>query len=429
MPLQCQKAAPGSARRNAGPTRLLHLGALGVTVAVAFDIDAHDAIGQTCASAMDQEATRQVKRLLGGQDASDVAGWGHQVDETFPGIARLHFQVHDDRNGQPWCGPSEGRMAHCQDGICLLNAIKHFYGKVLADEGRKIDYPAIDYSKVEKGVKFTDADAVKMLINLLGDLHQPLHVGFASDDNGHATHVKFRGKTVALYDLWDKSISERIREEESGFWLGGWTHVRAVKDQFEKDKELWKTEGPFKSFERWLDETVQFACAVAYTHPTTGKKLAGPSAEQGQIPEIDEGAYHAWKESWLKQILIAGERTAIVLNDILDASGASKLGQGSGVNTKADQEKKAQEAEWEKERVARRAAERAARGFLPSMSASVFATNLGIACVVVPLFLLFVQHGLNPKVHMQVIKAILDGTGSAPSGAGSGGGRQGKRFE
>ena len=34
--------------------------------------------------------------------------------------------------------------------------------------------------------RFTDADRVKMLINLLGDLHQPMHVGYKKDDNGKA---------------------------------------------------------------------------------------------------------------------------------------------------------------------------------------------------------------------------------------------------
>lgn len=401
--------------------------AAGLAVAAAFDIDAHDAIGQTCTSAMDLEAIKQVKRLLGGQDASDAAGWGHQVDDTFPGVARMHFQVHDDRNGQPWCGPAEGRVAHCPDGVCLLNAIKHFYGKILSDEGRKTDYPAIDYDKVEKGVKFTDADAVKMLINLLGDLHQPLHVGFASDDNGHATQVRFRGKQMTLYDFWDKGISETIREEEAGFWLGGWTHVRAIRDEFEKDKEAWKRDGAFKSFERWLEETVQFACSVAYVHPA-GPKLGGPNVEQGKVIDIDDGAYNAWKDKWLRQILLAGERVAIVLNDILDAKGAAKLHEGTGVKTQADAEKAKMEAEWEKERVAKRAEERAQRGMLPSFSMNVFATNLGIACVVVPLFLLFVQHGLNPKVHMELIKALLDGSGSNGASSG-GGGRPGKRFE
>mmetsp|Transcript_5779 Transcript_5779/g.17053 ORF Transcript_5779/g.17053 Transcript_5779/m.17053 type:complete len:410 (-) Transcript_5779:90-1319(-) len=401
-------------------------GCLLLAVAVAFDIDAHDAVGQTAASAMDQQAIRQVKRLLGGQDASDVAGWGHQLDDTFPGMSRLHFQVHDDAS-QPFCGPAEQRVAKCEDGICLLNAIKHFYGKVLSDEGRRIEYPKIDYSKAEKGVRFTDADSVKMLINLIGDLHQPLHVGFAGDDNGRKVQVTFRGKAMSLYDVWDKGISEVIRDQESSFWLGGWTHVRAISEEYEKDKNLWKQEGAFKAFDKWAAESVKFACEHAYTHPVTGKKLAGPGAEPGPVA-IDDGAYHVWREAWLRQILLAGERTAIVLNDLLDASGAQKLHEGSGVKTKADEEKAKEKKEWAKERDRILKAERAARGS-PHINPGVLLTNLSIALVVVPLFLLVANYGLNPRVYSALVKSLLEGGDSSAGGASGPGPRSAKRWE
>jgi len=388
---------------------------------VAFDLDAHDAIGQTAASAMDQEAIRQLKRMLDGQDASEVAGWGHQVDDTYPGMERLHFQVHDDKANGGFCGSE--KTAKCEDNICLLASIKHFYGKVLADEGRRTDYPAIDYTKVAKGLRWADADLLKMLINLLGDLHQPLHVGYAVDDNGRNTMVKFRGKTISLYEVWDSAISEAVRTTESNFWLGGWTHVRAVGSEYESDKQKWKEEGSDKSFERWLDESVKFACEKAYTHPITGKKLAGPGAEAGPV-EIGEDAYQEWRQMWLQRILIAGERTAIVLNDILDAKGAARLAKGGKVQTKADEEKAKEMAEWEQERVKQRKEERKSRSAPPMFNASVFMTNLSIAIVTVPLTILVATHGLNPLTYQDLIKSLLETPtgGSAPKGPG-------KRFE
>jgi len=378
---------------------------------------------------MDQQAVKQVKRLLGGQDASDVAGWGHQVDDTYPGMSRLHFQVHDDV-AQPFCGPAEARIAKCEDNICLLTAIKHFYGKVLADEGRKIDYPHIDYSKVSKGVKFTDADSVKMLINLIGDLHQPMHVGFAGDDNGRKVEVIFRGRTMSLYDVWDKGISEAVRNEESGFWLGGWTHVRAVGEEFQRDKELWKQEGAFKTFEKWAEESVAFACSQAYTHPGTGKRLAGPGAEVGQKAVIDETAYEAWKEQWLRQILIAGERTAIVLNDILDSGGAGKLHEGTAVKTHADEAKERVMKEIAKEREEVMKADRSSRSssstYVP-WNLNAFLTNLGIAIVVVPLFLVVANYGPDPRTWVETARALLEP--DSGGGASGGGGRNVKRTE
>lgn len=409
--------------------RAVRRGLLAVTLATGaagFDVEAHDAIGQACASAMDQQAVKQVKRLLGGQDASDVAGWGHQVDDTFPGMARLHFQVHDDANNN-FCGAAASRIAKCQDNICLLEAVKHFYGKVLADEGRKVEYPQIDYRKVAEGIKFTDADAVKLLINLIGDMHQPLHVGFAGDDNGRNIQVKFRGQIMSLYDVWDKGLSEVIRNTESNFWLGGWTHVRAVGAEFQRDTELWKKDGPMKSFDRWLSESVDFACNKVYTHPTTNKRLAGPGAEAQPI-EIDDAAFMVWRNQWLQQLLIAGERTAIVLNDILDASSASKLHQGSGVKTKADLEKEKQKAEWAKEREKHKKEHPHKRK--PLIDANALIINLMIAAVVVPVFLLVANYGPNPNAYAELFRSFLENNSKTGGASPTPGGRNNaKRWE
>lgn len=395
--------------------------------AVAFDKDAHDAIGQTCASAMDQVAIKQVKRLLGGQDASDVAAWGHEVAVNYPSVDRLHFQVHDD-SLKPFCGPVSEQVSKCEDNMCLLQAIKHFYGKVLQDEGRKIDYPSLDYGKLGKGIKFTDADSVKMLINLIGDLHQPMHVGFAGDDNGKKVQVKFRGMLMSLYDVWDKAISEAVRTQESSFWLGGWTHVRAVSSEYARDKELWEKEGAFKSFERWIQESVEFACTKAYTHPIAGFRIAGPNAEPGPII-FNEDGYHAWRELWLKQILIAGERTAIVLNDILDAKGASRLHDGSGVKTSADQEREKEQVEWDKARAERRKTEKSSSSIRPRFNPDVLLKNLIIAAITVPLTLLVANHGLNPQNVANAVRSLLESPSSSTETSSSSSGSRAKRFD
>jgi hypothetical protein len=206
---------------------------------VAFDLEAHDAIGQTATSAMDQAAIRQVKRLLGGQDPSDVAGWGHQVDDTFPAIEKLHFQPHEGT----LCDNVASAPVKCEDNICLVEAIKHFYGRILKDEGRTpekvidIDHRKFTSITDSKPIKFTDADAVKMLINLIGDLHQPLALGYSADDMGRNFKVKFRGKELSLYDFWDKEIGEVVRKHESNFWLEDGLTMPGLSQSFRKTKQ------------------------------------------------------------------------------------------------------------------------------------------------------------------------------------------------
>jgi hypothetical protein len=44
---------------------------------------------------------------------------------------------------------------------------------------------------------------------LIGDLHQPLHVGYKADKGGNSVQVSFFGKGSNLHSMWDTNIIER----------------------------------------------------------------------------------------------------------------------------------------------------------------------------------------------------------------------------
>ncbi len=47
---------------------------------------------------------------------------------------------------------------------------------------------------------------LKMLVHLVGDIHQPLHVGNGTDRGGNQVHVQFFGENMNLHKLWDREI-------------------------------------------------------------------------------------------------------------------------------------------------------------------------------------------------------------------------------
>lgn len=49
-------------------------------------------------------------------------------------------------------------------------------------------------------------EALKFLIHLVGDLHQPLHVGTAEDRGGNQVPVLYRGYRTNLHTAWDGAI-------------------------------------------------------------------------------------------------------------------------------------------------------------------------------------------------------------------------------
>ena len=94
----------------------------------------------------------------------------------------------------------------CPDGRCVVGAIERQVA-VLASSA-----PAEERLK-----------ALKYLVHLVGDIHQPLHVGYADDRGGNQYQVRFGGRGTNLHAVWDVGLVEQ--------WPGG-TH--ALRDALMK---------------------------------------------------------------------------------------------------------------------------------------------------------------------------------------------------
>ncbi len=49
---------------------------------------------------------------------------------------------------------------------------------------------------------------IKILFHLMGDLHQPMHVGYGSDKGGNSIPINFNNRKTNLHSLWDSGIIE-----------------------------------------------------------------------------------------------------------------------------------------------------------------------------------------------------------------------------
>ena len=84
--------------------------------------------------------------------------------------------------------------------------------------------------------KFTDGDellAVKMLVHLIGDIHQPLHVGNGKDKGGNDIDVEFFWERSNLHRVWDEGI---IEEQELSFT----EYVDWINFSTEEQRKSWQ---------------------------------------------------------------------------------------------------------------------------------------------------------------------------------------------
>ena len=72
--------------------------------------------------------------------------------------------------------------------------------------------------------KFTDKDeafAIKMLVHLVGDIHQPLHVGTGNDRGGNDIKLQYFWDDSNLHRVWDSGIidNQQLSYTEFADWI------------------------------------------------------------------------------------------------------------------------------------------------------------------------------------------------------------------
>lgn len=64
--------------------------------------------------------------------------------------------------------------------------------------------------------------ALRFIIHIVGDLHQPLHAGNGTDKGGNEVSVTFFGRPTNLHSVWDSALidDEQLSYTELSAWLG-----------------------------------------------------------------------------------------------------------------------------------------------------------------------------------------------------------------
>jgi hypothetical protein len=70
----------------------------------------------------------------------------------------------------------------------------------------------------DSGYEFDRAIAVKFLLHFMGDLHQPLHLGFVKDKGGIRIWIK--NLATSLHNVWDETLLEEYKRTHPGVEFG-----------------------------------------------------------------------------------------------------------------------------------------------------------------------------------------------------------------
>jgi hypothetical protein len=173
--------------------------------ALAWSELGHWLVGELAEQQLSSAARTEVRRLLAAEDDAtlgDVAAWADALRRSDPPRFRETSRWHFINARSPGCKFDLAR--DCADGQCIVAAIET-QRRILADAARPL---------AER------RDALKFIVHLVGDIHQPLHASDRDDRGGNQFQVRLvrapatdgrrnpRNSTTGtnLHSVWDSQV-------------------------------------------------------------------------------------------------------------------------------------------------------------------------------------------------------------------------------
>jgi len=185
-------------------------------------------------------------------------------------------------------------MKYCP-GYCVVKSIQN-YTKILQKEAAK---PAA--CNMNKG---EEPCALVFLIHFIGDVHQPLHVGYEDDKGGNDVDVTWFGSSKNLHSVWDSAILSK--------WNPDWNSASNALETIMSDDPSIVTKYMAQMDPiHWGTESYDLVKSVVYDfNPALG---AAPRAD----PALGQAYYDATYPVVQQRLIAGGVRLGHLLNTIL----------------------------------------------------------------------------------------------------------------
>jgi hypothetical protein len=144
----------------------------------------HRVTGMIATNHLNKKAKKKIEALLGQESLAMASTWMDDIrsDSTYDYASDFHWVTVDT-------GQSYDQMKKNPNGDVIMT-IERLIAEL---KSGKLD-------------RVTEIQALKFLVHLVGDIHQPLHVGCCDDQGGNKVQVKWFGGNSNLHRVWDSDM-------------------------------------------------------------------------------------------------------------------------------------------------------------------------------------------------------------------------------
>ncbi|TNE65997.1 MAG: S1/P1 Nuclease [Alphaproteobacteria bacterium] len=200
---------------------------LGTAAAHAYGPTGHRVIAELASNHLSAEAAAGVKEILGDEFMAEAANWPDEMRSDPDDYWRKTSQTYHYVNlpdGATYEGTEKNPAG---DALTALEA----FTKTLKDKSAPKEDRAL---------------ALRFIIHIVGDLHQPLHAGRAEDRGGNRIEVVWFEQMSNLHKVWDEDLIDY-----KGLSFSEWTRFLDAKIKPEQVAE-WQNSQPLD----WLHEDI-----------------------------------------------------------------------------------------------------------------------------------------------------------------------------
>jgi hypothetical protein len=149
----------------------------------------HRVVGYIADKYLSKKARKKIKQILGNESLAMASTWSDFIKSD----STLNAQT------ATW------HYVNIPDGQTYAQAQKEPKGDVIEAIDRMMKDLQDASASIEKR-RF----ALRFLIHLVGDLHQPLHTGRADDLGGNKIKVRWFGRETNLHRVWDSDLIDNM---------------------------------------------------------------------------------------------------------------------------------------------------------------------------------------------------------------------------
>jgi hypothetical protein len=266
----------------------------------AFGPDGHRIVGEIAQPLLTPRALQGVEYLLredrladrtpsGRKTIAEVAYWADEIKDFKWGKARGAWHYDDI----PVCETPDPAK------YCRVNCASRRLEEQIGILGDRSQHPR------------RRNEALKWVVHLIGDIHQPLHAADNRDHGGNHVRASFFGETenppwgpINLHAIWDVHIVSRMLKERDP------AQQLLASPIAEAERAAWER----GSIADWMAESHEVAKSVVYGN-LPGGLSCGP--RQAAAVPIGEDYYAKAAPALAQQMRKAGVRLARVLNETL----------------------------------------------------------------------------------------------------------------